>query len=44
VQLVGIYNGASAVNEYVGPRGGMRLLVRGLLRPPALRWAIHGNG
>lgn len=44
VQLVGIYNGASAVNEYVGPRGGVRLLARGLLRPPALRWAARRQG
>lgn len=38
-QLSGIYNGASALSDYVGVRGGARLLARGVLRPQALRWA-----
>ncbi len=43
-QLTGIYNGASALSDYVGLRGGVRLLARGLLRPSALRWATQGKG
>jgi flavin-dependent dehydrogenase len=38
-ELAGIYNGASAVDQYVGPRGGFNFMARLALKPLALRWA-----
>lgn len=41
IELAGIYNGASRIEELSGIHGGVRFVARALVRPLALRWAVN---